>query len=86
MKKALSVMIVCIMLVGAVLSVTAAGCKHSYTAEDFAADCRNNARTVYTLSLIHIYGQRGCAENVRRRQMRDQYRNGKYQIQNRLKA
>lgn len=51
MKKALSVMIVCIMLVGAVLSVTAAGCKHSYTAEDFAADCRNKARTVYTCSL-----------------------------------
>ena len=51
MKKALSLIIVCAMLVGAVLSVTAAGCDHVYTAEDFAADCKNKARTVYTCSL-----------------------------------
>ncbi len=51
MKKALSVIIVCVMLAGMVLPTAAAGCNHSYAAEDFAADCRNKARTVYTCSL-----------------------------------
>lgn len=51
MKKALSVIIVCVMLAGMVLPTVAAGCDHSYTAEYFAADCRNKARTVYTCSL-----------------------------------
>lgn len=51
MKKALSVIIVCVMLAGMVLPTAAADCDHSYTAEHFSADCRNKARTVYTCSL-----------------------------------
>lgn len=51
MKKALSVIIVCVMLVGTVLSTAAADCNHSYTAKYVAADCREKAHTVYTCSL-----------------------------------
>ena len=51
MKKALSVIIVCVMLVGVVLSTAAADCDHSYTAKKVAANCREKAHTVYTCSL-----------------------------------
>ena len=54
MKKALSVIIVCVMLAGMVLPTAAAGCNHSYAAKDFAADCRNKARTVYTVLVVAV--------------------------------